>query len=171
VVLVLAFAMMIGSGCGMVDMVLAMAGRTSWNLMNVSSALAVQMVVDVTLIPHLGPLGAAIGLGTAILINNIVPLTQIAITMGIHPFGRASTAAGLLAIGCFGGVPLALASVLGTGIVAAFTALIAGGVLYLIGLVRMRHTLQLDAFLQLRRRALAAPKHRRLETPRAPYGL
>ena len=55
VVLVLAFAMAIGSGCGMVDMVLAMAGRTSWNLMNVSAALAVQMAIDIDADPPSRP--------------------------------------------------------------------------------------------------------------------
>jgi O-antigen/teichoic acid export membrane protein len=150
------FAMAVGSGCGMVDMVLAMAGRTSWNLMNVSAALAIQMAIDITLIPHLGPLGAAIGLGAAILINNIVPLTQIAVTMGIHPFGRASTSAAVLAIGCFGAVPLAIAAIMGTGVLAAAIAVGAGGLLYLLGLFRLRRTLQLDAFMQLRRKARAS---------------
>jgi O-antigen/teichoic acid export membrane protein len=153
VVWVLAFAMAVGSGCGMVDMVLAMAGRTSWNLINVSVALTCQMIIDVALIPHLGPLGAAIGLGTAILINNVVPLSQIAITMGIHPFGRASTTAALLAIGCFGVVPVGVALTFGTDVTAAATALLVGGLLYLLGLFRLRRTLQLDAFLQLRRKA------------------
>jgi hypothetical protein len=124
--------------------------------MNVSAALAIQMAIDITLIPHLGPLGAAIGLGAAILINNIVPLTQIAVTMGIHPFGRASTSAALLAIGCFGAVPLAIAAIMGTGVLAAAIALVAGGLLYLLGLFRLRRTLQLDAFMQLRRKARAS---------------
>jgi O-antigen/teichoic acid export membrane protein len=153
VVWVLAFAMAVGSGCGMVDMVLAMAGRTSWNLMNVSIALTCQMIIDVALIPHLGPLGAAIGLGAAILINNIVPLSQIAITMGIHPFGRASTTAALLSVGCFGVVPAGVAIAVGTGVTAAAGSLVAGGLLYLLGLFRLRRTLQLDAFLQLRHKA------------------
>ncbi len=151
VVLVLAFAMVVASGCGMVDMVLAMAGRTSWNLMNVTAALTLQMVIDITLIPHLGPLGAAIGLATAILVNNVVPLTQIALTMGIHPFGPSVFSAALLTIVCFGLLPLGVASMLGTGITSALIALIGGGLLYVGILFRLRRVLQLDAFVQLRR--------------------
>ncbi|HET9516930.1 MAG TPA: MATE family efflux transporter, partial [Actinoplanes sp.] len=49
VVVVLACAMLVATGCGMVDMVLAMAGRTSWNLVNVGIALAVTVVLDVLL--------------------------------------------------------------------------------------------------------------------------
>jgi O-antigen/teichoic acid export membrane protein len=153
VVIVLAFAMALGSGCGMVDMVLAMAGRTSWNLMNVSAALICQMIIDIMLIPHLGPLGAAIGLGTAILINNVVPLSQIALTMGIHPFGRASMSASLLAVGCFGLLPLGVAATFGTGLTGACVALVGSTSLYLVGLFRLRRVLQLDTFLQLRRTA------------------
>jgi O-antigen/teichoic acid export membrane protein len=76
VVVVLAAAMTVATGCGMVDMVLAMAGRTSWNLANVSVALAIQLVIDMLLITRLGPLGAAIGLGVAIVVtlSNIVGL-------------------------------------------------------------------------------------------------
>jgi O-antigen/teichoic acid export membrane protein len=158
VVWVLALAMTIGSGCGMVDMVLAMAGRTSWNLLNVSIALAVQMVIDIALIPHLGPLGAAIGLGVALLLNNLVPLLQIALTMGIHPFGRASASAAALSLGCFGAVPLGIALVAGTGDLAALAAVLTGSALYLVGLLVLRRVLQLDAFMQLRRTPRAAEK-------------
>ena len=52
VVVVLAAAMLVATGCGMVDMVLAMAGRTSWNLVNVLVALAVTIGLDVLLIPR-----------------------------------------------------------------------------------------------------------------------
>lgn len=147
VVWVLAFAMAVGSGCGMVDMVLAMAGRTSWNLMNVSIALVGQMVIDVALIPRFGPLGAAIGLAAAIVLNNVLPLSQIALIMGIHPFGRASVSAALLSIGCFGLVPLTLAGAFGTGIVAAAAALGSATLLYAVGLFRLRRVVHLDALL------------------------
>jgi O-antigen/teichoic acid export membrane protein len=145
VVVVLAAAMAIATGCGMVDMVLAMAGRTSWNLVNVSLALAVQLIVDVALIPRLGPLGAAIGLGTAILINNLLPLAQITLRLGIHPFGPALLSATALAVACFGVVPLAVARALGTGMGAAATAGVLGVSLYLLGLFRLRRILRLDA--------------------------
>ncbi len=146
VVVVLAAAMAIATACGMVDMVLAMAGRTSWNLANVSAALVVQLAVDVALIPRFGPLGAAIGLGTAILINNLVPLTQIGLTLGIHPFGPALLTAAMLAVACFGIVPLAIATTLGDGVGAAVFAGLVGGALYLLGLFRFRRTLHLSAF-------------------------
>ena len=45
-VAVLALAMVVATGCGTVDTVLAMAGRTSWTLANVVLALGGTIGVD-----------------------------------------------------------------------------------------------------------------------------
>ncbi|GII24156.1 hypothetical protein Pme01_37530 [Planosporangium mesophilum] len=99
---VLAATMLVATACGMVDMVLAMAGRTRWNLGNVVAALAVTVVADVTLIPRYGALGAALGLAAAVLTNNLLPLAQIGYALRLHPFGAGTRVAGLLAVACFG---------------------------------------------------------------------
>ncbi|GAA1601797.1 lipopolysaccharide biosynthesis protein [Actinoplanes couchii] len=104
VVLVLAGAMLVATGCGMVDMVLAMAGRTSANLGNVLIALAVTVGLDVLLIPRWGALGAAIGLAGAMVVNNLLPLAQVHHGTGLHPFGPGTLCAALLATACFGTV-------------------------------------------------------------------
>ena len=70
-------AMLVATGCGMVDMVLSMAGRTAWNLVNVLVALASRSALDLLLIPRLGALGAAIGLAAAVVANNLLPLAQV----------------------------------------------------------------------------------------------
>ncbi|MEV0896205.1 MATE family efflux transporter [Actinoplanes sp. NPDC049802] len=102
VVRVLAGAMLVATGCGMVDMVLAMAGRTSLNLGNVLIALTVTIGLDVLLIPRWGALGAAAGLAGAMVVNNLLPLAQVYRGAGLHPFGRGTLAAALLALTCFG---------------------------------------------------------------------
>ncbi len=122
VVVVLALAMLVATGCGTVDTVLVMAGRTSWNLANVVLALGVTIGVDVTLIPRLGALGAAIGFAAATLTNNLVPLAQIASVLGLHPFGRATFAAALAATVCFGALPLAVRAIGGAGLGSALVA-------------------------------------------------
>jgi O-antigen/teichoic acid export membrane protein len=122
VVVVLAAAMLVATGCGMVDTVLAMAGRTSWNLANVLMALAVNVSVDLALIPRLGPLGAAVGLAAATLTNNLVPLAQIAAALRLHPFGRATLVAAATATVCFGAVPLGVVAVTGTTLPGALVA-------------------------------------------------
>jgi O-antigen/teichoic acid export membrane protein len=113
VVVVLAAAMMLASACGPVDMVLAMAGRTRWNLFNVGLALATMVGVDLALIPRLGALGAAIGLATAVTVNNLLPLAQIWYALRLHPFGRTTLAAAGLVTGCFGIVPALVRAVTG----------------------------------------------------------
>lgn len=115
VVVVLASAMLVATGCGMVDMVLAMAGRTSWNLVNVLVALGVTIGLDTLLIPRYGALGAAIGLASALVANNVLPLIQIGRVARLHPFGRGTRAAALLSLVAFGAVPWTVIALAGRG--------------------------------------------------------
>jgi O-antigen/teichoic acid export membrane protein len=108
VVAVLALAMLVATGCGMVDMLLTMGGRTSWNLWNTLLALAVNVVLNLLLIPPLGILGAALAWAAAILVNNLVPLAQIGCVLGLHPFDAATRRAALLSVSCFGVLPCSL---------------------------------------------------------------
>jgi O-antigen/teichoic acid export membrane protein len=130
----------------MVDMVLAMAGRTSWNLVNVLVALAVTVGLDVLLIPRYGALGAAIGLACAMLVNNLLPLVQVGRTAGLHPFGRGMRTAVLLAVACFGVLPLSVTAVAGTGPLGLFLALFLAVPVFAAGAWLCRDRLALDAF-------------------------
>jgi O-antigen/teichoic acid export membrane protein len=142
VVVLLAAAMLVGTACGMVDMVLAMAGRTSWNLANVVLALAVTLTVDLPLVPRLGAFGAALGLAAAVCVNNLVPLAQIGYALGLHPFGRVTLAAAGLAVACFGVPALAVRVAVGerpAALAAVGAAATAGGVaVYVAVLLRQR---------------------------------
>ncbi|MGH8876732.1 MAG: polysaccharide biosynthesis C-terminal domain-containing protein [Stackebrandtia sp.] len=123
VVWVLAAGMLLASACGVVDSVLVMAGRTSWQLYNVSAAFAVNVVLDLWLIPQLGILGAAIGWSVGLAVNNLMPLIQLATVFGLHPLGRATRVAMLVSLLCCGVIPglayfagdLALAIAIGGG--------------------------------------------------------
>jgi O-antigen/teichoic acid export membrane protein len=150
VVVVLAGAMLVATGCGMVDMVLAMAGRTSWNLVNVLIALAVTIGLDVLLIPRYGAFGAAVGLACAVVVNNLLPLMQIGRAAGLHPFGRGTVAAGLLAAGCFGVLPTVVSLLFGAGAVGMLLALLVAAPAYLAGAWLLRDRLSLDSFTRLR---------------------
>nr|WP_308129092.1 MATE family efflux transporter [Actinoplanes polyasparticus] len=146
VVTVLAAAMLVATGCGMVDMVLAMAGRTSWNLVNVLVALAVTVVLDLLLIPAHGALGAAIGLACAMVVNNVLPLIQVGRSAGLHPFGPGTRAAALLSVACFGVLPWALTTVTGRTF-----AVLAAVPVFLAGAWLLRVPLALGAFKPKRR--------------------
>jgi hypothetical protein len=151
-VAVLAGATLIATGCGMVDVVLSMAGRTRWNLGNVSLALAAMVAIDLALIPRLGALGAAIGLATAVVVNNLLPLAQVGSALRLHPFGRGTLTAAALAAACFGLLPLAVAAVAGTGPSALLISVGIATTAYLAGAHRLRRTLALDAFAAALRR-------------------
>ncbi|WP_100446700.1 lipopolysaccharide biosynthesis protein [Glycomyces xiaoerkulensis] len=139
VVWILVPAMMIASACGVVDSMLAMAGRTGWQMVDVSISLAVNVALNLALIPSLGVVGAAIAWSAAVLVNNLIPLAQLWRTYGLHPFGaltRRSLAA--CAVG-FGAAPLA-AGLLGAPWTPA--ALGAAGAVWTAALLRYRRRIE-----------------------------
>lgn len=113
VVWLLVPAMMVSAACGVVDSMLSMAGKTSWQLIDVTIALVVNVSLNLLLIPSFGVVGAAIAWSAAVVVNNLIPLAQLWRTFGLHPFGaltgRALPAAGL----GFGALP-AVAGLLGS---------------------------------------------------------
>jgi O-antigen/teichoic acid export membrane protein len=149
-ILVLTGAMLVASAAGMVNMVLSMAGRTSWNLITTMLGLAANLALNVLLIPHLGVLGAAIAWAVALLVNNVVPLTLIFWSLRIHPYGAATLIAAALAAFCFGALPLLGRAALGDGYAVLVTATALGTILYLCGCWRFRIPLQLHTLRALR---------------------
>lgn len=137
-------AMLFATACGMVNMVLNMAGKSLWNLLNVTIAFFVNVSVDLWLIPRMGLMGAAIGWAAAIAVANLLPLIQIRRTPGLHPFGRASLAAMAAAAGCFIALPLVAGLASGGSAPATGLAVGLGGLLYIFFLVRARALLRLD---------------------------
>lgn len=164
VLLLLAVTMLVATGCGMVDMVLNMAGKTSWNLWNVLLSVGVQFSLLILLIPRYGILGAAMAWGAAILTSNLVPLTQIGLAFGLHPFGRATVAAASLALTCYLGVASMGRLLIGTSLTATVVTLAAVTVLYVAGLWLLRRPLELAALRDVRRRKKVIPSG---EAPRA----
>jgi hypothetical protein len=92
--------------------------------------------MDVALIPRWGITGAAIGWAVAIVVSNLMPLAQLAISMGLSPFGRGPFIACVLCAVNFGAIPFAARLLLGhrgVGIAsgaAVGTALMAAGLWY-----------------------------------------
>lgn len=154
VVVILCTGGLLATGCGMVDVVVAMAGRTLLNLGTISLALAVNLVVDLLLIPRYGIVGAALGWAAALAVKNLVPLVLLYRSLGLHPFGRGTVTAAALAAGCFG-VPLLLLPGLAP---TAPASLIAALIVCLMGYATaawwLREPLALAAFgaLRIRRR-------------------
>lgn len=144
VVVILALAMLVATGCGTVDVVLAMAGRTTWNLGNVLLALAVNIGLNLALLPRIGIVGAGIAWAAAVLTKNLVPLAQLAVTQRLHPFGRGTLLAAALAATCFGGLPVAVVGVVGPSLANAVGAIAFGAAWYAVAVIWLRGPLAMD---------------------------
>jgi O-antigen/teichoic acid export membrane protein len=158
VLVVLAGAMLFATGSGMVDAVLAMAGKTLWTLMNATIALIVNVSLTLVLLPHLGILGAAIGWAVGIVTNNVLPLTQLAVSMRLHPFGRGTLLAMAVAAVWLGALPLLVAVATHDGLVALIVSFGVGLVGYGLTSWRLSGVLELDALVRATRRRPRGPE-------------
>jgi O-antigen/teichoic acid export membrane protein len=143
VVVILGLTMLFQTACGQVDMVLVTAGRSSWSLANGLLAVGVNVGLDVLLIPRYGITGAAIGWSAAIVVANLVPLVQLAMTVRLHPFGRGTCIAAVLSALSFGALPVAARELLGHGAIPSLAAVACGCAVMAVGLFRFRADLQL----------------------------
>lgn len=157
--IILCAAMLVATACGMVDMVLVMAGRSFWNLMNVLIAFAVNISLDLLLIPAHGVLGAALGWAAALLIGNLLPLAQVHYWFQLHPFGKATMLAIASCIVPLGLLPLMVGPITGSGALHFVISLALGLLAYVIALYLFRAPLQLEVLVRaLRSRR---PQHRK----------
>ena len=129
-----------------------MAGRTTWTLGNTVLALVVNVSISLLLLPHIGILGAAIAWAAAIVCNNVLPVTQLAISMRLHPFGRGTLLAMASAVGWLGLLPAAAGALLGFKGLVLVAAMAVGLAGYVGTAWRLRTVFDLDALLRAGRR-------------------
>jgi O-antigen/teichoic acid export membrane protein len=145
VMLILGLTMLLATACGQVDMVLITTGRSSWSLVNGLLAVAVNVSLDLVLIPRYHLTGAAIGWAVAIIVTNLMPMAQLASSIHLQPFGRGTLLAGGLSALAFCAVPFAVRAALGGGLTGLAAGVAAGCVVEAIGLWRFRNVLRLSA--------------------------
>ena len=97
--------MLVATACGSVDAVLLMSGRSLLSLGNAVLTLAVNVGLDLVLIPRLGILGAATGWAISIALRNVLALIQIHRLMHMWAFSRHSAAVSAASLACFAAVP------------------------------------------------------------------
>ena len=153
VLIVLSCAMLVATGSGLVDVVLAMSGRTTWTLANSILALTVDVSLNLILIPRIGILGAAVAWAGAIVANNLVPLAQLGLAMHLHPFGRGTLLAMGTAATWLAAVPVAAALLLSWTTPVLLGGMAIGTVGYVLTLWRWRSVFELDALRGAGRRS------------------
>jgi O-antigen/teichoic acid export membrane protein len=154
---ILALTMLVASGVGPVDIVLLMGGKSTWNLLNTVAAVVLNIILNVLLIPRLGITGAAIAWSVSILANNLAPLIQVRMFLGLHPVGRETITACATGLLAFGLIPLIVRAWLAPDLRGFSVAMVLGGVVYVAGLWRFRRILSLDRLFELRARGSILP--------------
>lgn len=152
VIIYLSIAMLFATACGSVDVMLNMAGRSTWSLFNNGVALVIDLVLDLILIPSHGIVGAALAWAIAIIIGNVLATWQVRASMGMSSFGKASVAIGGISLVCYGAIPLAARLLFGASVGVSLASVTVGTLLYLEGLRRTRGLLHLHALTSMVRR-------------------
>ena len=74
---------------GPAEMLLMGAGRTGLNLLNTVSLLAVNLGLNLFLVPRHGIVGAALATAVSMVLINLLRVAQARAILGVHPFRRA----------------------------------------------------------------------------------
>jgi O-antigen/teichoic acid export membrane protein len=140
---VLCLAMLINLGTGNIVVVLLMGGKSSWCAINAGVAFAVNIALNLLLVPHLGVLGAAIAWSASIVIDNVAAMIEVRWLMAMPLFGDGFLLASGITLACFGVTGLAARLLLGETIPALLAAAAAGTVSYAFALYFSRSSLQI----------------------------
>jgi O-antigen/teichoic acid export membrane protein len=143
---ILAVASLANILTGPAAMILLMGGKSGYILMASALSLGVNIALNVLLIPPHGVDGAAIAWVASIVTFNILAVTQVYRTWGIHPFSRGLVKVSTMCAGCFGAIGIILGRSHMTYPMPA-AAITVGTVTYALLLSRFRNQLGASAFL------------------------
>jgi O-antigen/teichoic acid export membrane protein len=144
---ILCLAMMLNLAAGNVGTVLLMGGKSGWVLADKTACVAVNIGLDLLLIPDHGITGAAIGWAVTIFIDSALSFSQVRWGMGVTGSLRGVALAAALALGCFGGAGLALRWALGDSVGVLLLCVAVGLAVYVAPLAVWRRELGLDVLV------------------------
>jgi O-antigen/teichoic acid export membrane protein len=140
--------MLLAMAAGPVNVLLLMAGKSSWILLNVALALAANVALNLILIPPLGITGAAIAWAATIMVSNVAALTEVRLFLQLQPLGPGFPIVALVSIGCYGVVGLAVRAGLGPTLAAFLLFAALATALYVALLWRFRQELHVGVLLE-----------------------
>lgn len=117
-------------GTGNNKMALVMAGKSTWNLGTVSLSFAVNLTLNLLLIPRYGMTGSAIAWTASFVVDNGLTAVLLGRAFGLSPFGLGWIVAAGGAVVCYGGLGVAVRAILGPTLPAALVFACGATILY-----------------------------------------
>jgi O-antigen/teichoic acid export membrane protein len=145
---ILALPMLLAMAAGPVNVLLVMAGKSSWNLLNVALALVANVALNLALIPPFGITGAAIAWAATIIVWNVAALLEVRVLLRLQPLGTGFPIVALVSVGCYGVVGLAVRAGLGPTLVAFVVFAALATALYVALLWRFRKELHVGVLVE-----------------------
>jgi O-antigen/teichoic acid export membrane protein len=158
VLVILALPMLVAMAAGPVNVVLVMAGKSSWNLFNVGIALVTNIVLNVLLIPPFGITGAAVAWAATILVSNVAALLQVRLFLQLRPLGSGFGIVACVSTACYGALGLLVRLTLGTALPAFILFACVSTALYVVLIWRFRDALHVGVLFE----SLSARKRGRI---------
>jgi O-antigen/teichoic acid export membrane protein len=122
--------------------------------MDKGAALTVNVAANLVLVPRFGITGAAVAWAGTIVLDSVLAFGQVRWGMRIGGSLRGLAIAGLLALGCFAVVPVAVRMIAGSSLPAMSVAIVLSLALYLPMVWARRNSLGIPILIQaLSRRA------------------
>jgi O-antigen/teichoic acid export membrane protein len=143
--LVLTLAILFSTGVGPIATVLLMGGKSSLNMLNTIVSLAVNVVLNVILIPRFGMTGAAFAWAASIVATNVLSLIQVQMYLRLNPFSSSHLLVAGSAALIFGGLGILVRLTFGTTLQAIAGFGVVASALYAAVLWRNRARLHLSA--------------------------
>lgn len=141
---ILAAAMLLVTAAGMIQTVLLMGGRSSWQVRNKTLALVVNVTLNLVLIPWAGILGAALAWVATVLAETAVAAVQVHRKIGIEAGLRILAVPAALSLAVFGVAGLGSRWLVGDSLPGLATATLVGGAVYASVVWAKRRTLLAD---------------------------
>jgi O-antigen/teichoic acid export membrane protein len=143
--------MLINLGTGNVTVVLLMGGKSSLSAYNAFGALAVNVVLNLVLLPRIGIAGAAIAWAASIAVDNIASAIEVWVTLGIGSFGPGYWPMAFVTAACFGTVGLVVRGLMGATLLALVVASAVGVTVFVGALYATRARLGLMGLCEILR--------------------
>jgi O-antigen/teichoic acid export membrane protein len=140
--------MLLAMAAGPVNVVLVMAGKSSWNLYNVAIALVTNVVLNVVLIPPFGITGAAVAWAATILVSNVAALLEVRLFLRLRPLGSGFGIVAGISTACYGALGLVVRLTLGTTLPAFILFAVLATALYVFLIWRFRDALHIGVLFE-----------------------